>query len=1042
MLRWKSSLKPAAAASSYTLEETFADDSANEYGWSKAASTTYVGTLVAPASSYTATRLEFYLKKTGTGGGTITAEIWSATGSAGSETPDALLATSTTTVAASGVSATEDWISFDFAGQAIASGTNYFFVMKTPTPGDTSNYYKFTLGSSYNTTNFETVRGDATPTWAVANGGRGGYCRSYSGGGGGGSTFPSTSLVAFYKLDESSGDALDSSGNSKTFTETGTVAATTGTIGGETVNVRTLDRPAGEYFSRTDDADFDVADGEDFTIAFWAKVSSSMGNYNTGGIFSKRHNVTASDAGYQICLRNVNGDTRVRYNAVCDGTTTVGDSDTDTGFATDVWGHYMMVFTADATLVTYVNNVQYDSEDVSSVTGSLANAKNNYIGQLAHNSNGSIIADVTHLGFWSIALNSSERTALYNSGKVLAPGSDGANNNFDFTVTTTTSSETFTIRCNNSGTFDATVDWGDESTSAITAYDDADLTHTYATADDYDISISGTFPNIYFNGTGDRAKVKSVTNLGSVGWTSFFGSFKGCSNMTSFDAGDCDTSSATNVREMLRSCSSLTSLDLSNFDTSGVNASYAMYHTFSGCSSLTSLDLSGFDTSSVTDMRVMFDGCTSLTSLDVSSFDTSSVTAMQSMFKDCSSLTSLDVTSFDTSGVTTMKSMFEDCSSLTSLDVSDFDTSSVTSMQSMFKDCENITSLDVSSFDTSSVTAMQSMFNDCENITSLDVSSFDTSSATNMSGMFRECSSLTSIDLSSFDTSSVTNISLMFWACSSSTSIDVSSFDTSSVTNMKQMFSYCSALTSLDVSSFDTSSVTDMKQMFQATGGGTAQLTITGIEDFDITAVSTDYMTNLMSSTGGLSTTVYDELLVNWEGQTGYNNQNPHFGSSKYTAGGAAATARADLVTAGWSITDGGYIIAGDAILLNGNSRTYTGGVESTISTSGSSTVYGGYATASMYFTDATKDGSWTDDGSGLLWDHSTSATDWVSLIGTTGGTFYVYEEGTSTLIYSFAWSGTGTWSGSTDQYGTTSKDYTGTVPPDNTAIDVYHVKS
>ena len=239
---------------------------------------------------------------------------------------------------------------------------------------------------------------------------------------GGGSTFPSTSLVGFYKLGEASGaDALDSGGNGRTFSDNGTVAATTGTIGGETVNVRKLDRPAGKYFSRTNDANFDVGDGEDFTISFWAKVSSSMGNYDTGGIFSKRHNVTASDAGYQICLKKANSTTYVRYNAVCDGTTTLGDSNTDTGIATDAWGHYMMVFTADATLITYVNNAQYSSVDVSSVTGSLANAKDNYIGQLAYNNNGSIIADVTHLGFWKKALDATERTALYNSGKVLAP---------------------------------------------------------------------------------------------------------------------------------------------------------------------------------------------------------------------------------------------------------------------------------------------------------------------------------------------------------------------------------------------------------------------------------------------------------------------------------------------------------------------------------------------------------------------------------------------------------------------------------------------
>ena len=561
MLRWKSSLKPAAAASSYTLEETFADDSSYDYDWSKGASTTYVGTLVAPASSYTATRLEFNLKKTGTGGNTITAEIWSATGSAGSETPNALLATSTTTVDASGVSTTKGFVAFDFAGQAIASGTKYFFVMKTPSTGDTSNHYNFTVGSSYNTTNFQTVRADATPTWAEANGGRGGYCRSYSGGGGGGSSFPSTSLVGFYKLDEASGvDAADSSGNGYDFSDNGTVASTTGTIGGETVNVRTLDRPAGKYFSLADDANFDVGDGEDFTIAFWAKLSSSMTNFATGGVFSKRNAVGASDAGYSIDLKISNTDVYIRYNGVSDGTTTIGDSNADTGIATDAWAHYMMVLTADATLITYVNNAQYSSVDASSVTGSLANSMPNYIGQRAYNSNGDIIADVTHVGFWKKALDSSERTALYNSGKVLAPAAP-----------------------------------------------------------------SGP---------------------------------------------------------------------------------------------------------------------------------------------------------------------------------------------------------------------------------------------------------------------------------------------------------------------------------------------------------------------------------------------------------------------------------AGDAVILNGKSSRTTGGVESTVKTDGSSTVYGGYATGFMYFRDATRDGSWTDDGIGLLWDHSTSATDWVSLIGTTGGTFNVYEEGTSTLIYSLAWSGTGAWSGNQDRYGSSSVDFTGTVPAEGDRVDVYHVKS
>jgi len=57
---------------------------------------------------------------------------------------------------------------------------------------------------------------------------------------------------------------------------------------------------------------------------------------------------------------------------------------------------------------------------------------------------------------------------------------------------------------------------------------------------------------------------------------------------------------------------------------------------------------------------------------------------------------------------------------------------------------------------------------------------------------------------------------------------------------------------------------------------------------------------------GELSTVNYDALLIAWEGQVEPINMTPHFGTSKYTAGGAAAAARAALVANGWTITDGG----------------------------------------------------------------------------------------------------------------------------------------
>ena len=161
---------------------------------------------------------------------------------------------------------------------------------------------------------------------------------------------------------------------------------------------------------------------------------------------------------------------------------------------------------------------------------------------------------------------------------MMGGGVEVGTTDFVFTVETTGAEETFTIPCK-SGTFNATVDWGDETaTSEITTYNDADLAHEYASAGEHEIRISGTFPNIYFNNTGDKLKIISVSNLGDVGWTTLENAFYGCSNMMSFTAGNTDTSSVTNMYAMMYGWSSMTSSpDLSSFDTSSVaNMGYMM----------------------------------------------------------------------------------------------------------------------------------------------------------------------------------------------------------------------------------------------------------------------------------------------------------------------------------------------------------------------------------------------------------------------------------------------------------------------------------
>ena len=229
---------------------------------------------------------------------------------------------------------------------------------------------------------------------------------------------------------------------------------------------------------------------------------------------------------------------------------------------------------------------------------------------------------------------------------------------FIFKITTTTSPQTFTIPCHNYGTFNATVDYGDGTGSqTVTAYNDSNLTHSFATAGQYTITIDGTFPNIRFdNDATSAALVDEVVDLGDVGWLMLYGAFSGCTNLTAFNTGTSNTVNNTFTQLMFKGCASLTTLDFTNFNTSNVTGFDRM---FQGCASITTLDLSGFDTPNVTKMFLMFLGCTNLATLDVSSFETSSVTDMQLMFTGCTNLTSLDIKHFDVTSVTNASSFLQ-----------------------------------------------------------------------------------------------------------------------------------------------------------------------------------------------------------------------------------------------------------------------------------------------------------------------------------------------------------------------------------------------
>ena len=233
-------------------------------------------------------------------------------------------------------------------------------------------------------------------------------------------------------------------------------------------------------------------------------------------------------------------------------------------------------------------------------------------------------------------------------------------NDMVLVMATTTSSETVTIPCQNVGTFDAVIDWGDGSTSDITAYNDADLAHVYAAIADHTIRISGTFPNIYFANGGDKLKLKEVIQLGKTGLTRLDAAFRGCTNLTSLGGGSVDTSAVTTMKWMCLSCSSLASVNSSGWDTSLVSS---FESTFQTNSFVIPPDTSGWNTSSATTLASTFNRCGNMaTAPDVSGWNTSSTTTLALMFVNCSAMaTAPDVSGWITSLVANMTGVFNGC---------------------------------------------------------------------------------------------------------------------------------------------------------------------------------------------------------------------------------------------------------------------------------------------------------------------------------------------------------------------------------------------
>jgi len=182
---------------------------------------------------------------------------------------------------------------------------------------------------------------------------------------------------------------------------------------------------------------------------------------------------------------------------------------------------------------------------------------------------------------------------------------------FDVTIQTSGVDDTFTLPTKTGYSYSANVDWGDSSSSTITAFDDADITHTYSVEGLYTIKITGTFEAWSFNNGGDKLMATAVHFGSEVTFKYFRLMFFGCSNLVTVTGqilADVATTSGDNV---FNACSSLVNIP-SDLITELVNIE-VFSGFFTDCTSLGSIPSGFFNfVGSATVYQLLFGGCTSL----------------------------------------------------------------------------------------------------------------------------------------------------------------------------------------------------------------------------------------------------------------------------------------------------------------------------------------------------------------------------------------------------------------------------------------------
>lgn len=281
-------------------------------------------------------------------------------------------------------------------------------------------------------------------------------------------------------------------------------------------------------------------------------------------------------------------------------------------------------------------------------------------------------------------------------------------------------------------------------------------TITFPEAGIYRVEITGDFPQIYFNNSGDRSKFIDVVQWGDIVWEDFAHSFYGCDQMK-MSANDAPDLSL--VTSFLFTFAGATKFNqkIGHWD---VSCATTMKGAFMQAVSFNQ-PLSNWDVSSVTNMMSMFFQAKSFNQ-PLGSWDVSCVENMEGMFMEAESYNQ-PLNNWEVTSVKNIKNMFYGAISFNQ-PLNDWNLFSVTDLSYMFYGASSFNQT-LEKWDVSSVNKMSCMFMKALSF-NMPLSNWDISSVTDMQRMFCLATSFNQ-PLQDWELASLINVNGMFYSASS-----------------------------------------------------------------------------------------------------------------------------------------------------------------------------------------------------------------------------------------------------------------------------------